>query len=122
MFASVLITFTEMVKHASKAVVKILTVQQTNIASLQEDLTVSAKRDSIVINQESVLMSTSVKIQMVVIKMQHAQTPREATFARANQVSTVLVLRAWRASALILLVPETKHVFPRLPRVIVQRG
>ena len=58
--ANVILVFTEMVKHASKAVVKILTVQQTNIASLQEDLTVSAKRDFIVMNQKTVSISTSV--------------------------------------------------------------
>ena len=64
--ASVLITFTEMVQHASKVTAKILTVHQTNNVSLQGDL-VNARRDSIVMNQKNVSMSTSVKIQIIVI-------------------------------------------------------
>ena len=120
--ASVLITFTEMVQHASKAAVKILTAQQRSSASLQEDLIVSAKRDIIVMNQKSVSMSTSVETQMIVIRMLHAQTSREAIFASAIQVFMVLGFHASRANALMLLVPEIKHAFPQLPRVIVQRG
>ena len=120
-YVNVRLAFTEMVTHASKATVKILTVQQTSSVSLREDLIVSARTDSIVMNHKSVSMSTSVKMQMVVIKMPYAQTPREAIFARAKQVFTALVFHAWRASALMLLVPEIKHAFPQLPRVIAQR-
>ena len=76
----------------------------------------------IVMTQKSESISTNVKLQMIVIRTPHAQTPREAIFVRAKQVFTALVFNAWRASALMLLVMEIKHAFPRLPRVIVQRG
>ena len=119
--ANVRLAFTEMVQHASKVTAKILTVHQTNNVSLQGDL-VNARRDSIVMNQKSVSMSTSVKIQMNVIRTPHAQTPKEAIFAYAKQVFTVLVFHASRANVLMLLVPGTKHALPQLLRVIVQRG
>ena len=119
---NVRLAFTEMVQHASKAAVKILTAQQRSSASLQEDLIVSAKRDIIVMNQKSVSMSTSVKILMNVTRTPHAQTPKEAIFAYAKQVFTVLVFHASRANVLMLLVPGTKHALPQLLRVIVQRG
>ena len=81
---SVKSAITVTVEGVFKGTVLNLIVQQTNSVLVLENLSASARRDSIVMIQTNVLMKMNVKQEMIATKMPRVQTTREAIVASAE--------------------------------------
>ena len=97
-----------------------LTVQQTSGVLVLEDLNASVRRDFIVMSLKNVLTRMNANKIIIATRMPHVLIPKEAIIAIAKKVFMEMVFHAYKVSAVMILVPETKHVLRRLPRVIVQ--